>query len=262
MAKANYPDYDWRTEGRIKEYWNMYTLNDDLAGSVSKTLIDAHKIYKEEKYLNALTRFGDFLLLAQMPEPQPAWAQQYNYKMQPIWARKFEPAAISGNESQDVLETLMTIAEYSNIEKYRQPIPRALAYLQKSQLPDGQMARYYELKTNRPLFMTRQGEKYSLTYDDSDLPDHYGWKRTSRLKAIAEAYESGSKGATSNSGQAVSDGEIRKIIQSLDGQGRWISDYKGERLVGQPKFKMNEPYISSAVFSENVEKLSTYLGAK
>lgn len=262
MAKANYPDYDWRTEGRIKEYWNMYTLNDDLAGSVSKTLIDAHKIYQEEKYLNALTRFGDFLLLAQMPEPQPAWAQQYNYKMQPIWARKFEPAAISGSESQDVLETLMTIADYTNMEKYREPIPRALAYLQKSQLPDGQMARYYELKTNRPLYMSRQGENYSLTYDDSDLPDHYGWKRISRLKEIAEAYESGSKGTTNKSGQTVSDAEIRNIIQSLDEQGRWISEYKGERLVGQPKFKRNEPYLSSAVFSENVEKLSAYLGAQ
>ena len=57
----------------------------------------------------ALERLGDFLILAQMPDPQPAWAQQYNYAMQPIWARRFEPAAITGGESQDVLETLMTI---------------------------------------------------------------------------------------------------------------------------------------------------------
>jgi hypothetical protein len=156
----------------------------------------------------------------------------------------------------------MAIADYTNMEKYREPIPRALAYLQKSQLPDGQMARYYELKTNRALYMFRQGENYSLTYDDSDLPDHYGWKRVSRLKEIAEAYESGSKGTASNHGQTVSDGEIRKIIQSLDDQGRWISDYKGERLVGQPKFKLNQPYLSSAVFGENIETLSSYLGAK
>lgn len=260
-AKANYPDYDWRTEGRIKEYWTMYTLNDDLAGSVSTTLIDAHKIYKDEKYLNALTRLGDFLILAQMPEPQPAWAQQYNYQMQPIWARKFEPAAISGSESQDVLETLITIAEYTNQPKYREPIPRALAYLQKSQLPDGQMARYYELKSNRPLYMSRQGDTYSLTYDDSDLPDHYGWKRESRLKAISEAYTSGSN-KSNNKALTISDAEVRGILQSVDKEGRWISNYQGERLVGQPKFKQNDPYLSSAVFSENVEKLSAYLSAK
>lgn len=262
LAKANYPDYDWRAEGRIKEYWNMYTLNDDLAGSVSETLIDAHRIYKDEKYLKSLIRLGDFLLLAQMPEPQPAWAQQYNYQMQPIWARKFEPAAISGSESQDVLETLITIANYTNMEKYREPIPRALAYLQKSQLPDGRMARYYELKTNRPLYMSRQGEKYSLTYDDSDLPDHYGWKVPSRLQSIAQAYEAGTIEPTNGAKPTVSDAEVRDIIESLDEQGRWISSYAGERLVGQSKFEMMQPYISSALFSQNVEKLSTYLSGK
>ncbi len=261
-TKANYPDYDWRTEGKIKEYWTMYTLNDDLAGSVSEMLMDAHEIYKDQKYLDALIRLGDFLLIAQMPEPQPAWAQQYNYQMQPIWARKFEPAAISGSESQDALETLITIAEYTKDEKYREPVPRALAYLKKSELPDGQMARYYELKTNRPLFMSRQGDNYSLTYDDSNLPDHYGWKISSRLHAIAKAYESGSSNLGTNSSPPVSEAEIQSIIKLLDEQGRWMSYYSGERLVGQPKFRPKQPYISSALFSENVEKISRYISGK
>jgi len=141
-AKANYPDYDWRTEGRIKEYWNMYTLNDDLAGYVSDTLIDAHEIYGDDKYRESLRRLGEFLIDAQMPEPQPAWAQQYNYDMQPIWARKFEPAGISGSESQDVLETLIKISRYLNDDRFLKPVPSALAYLKKSKLPDGQLARY------------------------------------------------------------------------------------------------------------------------
>src|SRR5207247_4698059 len=28
IVTASYPDYDWRTEGKVKDYWNMYTLND------------------------------------------------------------------------------------------------------------------------------------------------------------------------------------------------------------------------------------------
>ncbi len=40
MVKASFPDYDWRTVGRIKNYWDMYTLNDGLAGTVTATLID------------------------------------------------------------------------------------------------------------------------------------------------------------------------------------------------------------------------------
>ena len=35
----------------------------------------------------------------------------------------------------------------------------------------------------------------------------------------------------------------------------------GERLVGQPRFAPNTRYISSAVFSRNVETLSEYLMA-
>ena len=61
----------------------------------------------------------------------------------------------------------MKIYRVTGDKKYLEPIPRALAYLKKSRLPDGRLARYYELKTNRPLYMTRDGDEYSLTYDDS-----------------------------------------------------------------------------------------------
>ena len=66
-----------------------------------------------------------------MPDPQPAWAQQYNYDMHPIWARQFEPPAITGGESQDAIETLLKIYRATGDKKYLEPIPRALAYLKK-----------------------------------------------------------------------------------------------------------------------------------
>ena len=68
VKPASYPDYDYRTEGKVKDYWNMYTLNDGLAGTVSETLLAAHDVYKDDKYLQALTKLGDFLILAQMPD--------------------------------------------------------------------------------------------------------------------------------------------------------------------------------------------------
>ena len=52
-------------------------------------------------------------------------------------------------------------------------MPPALAYLKKSLLPDGRLARFYELKTNKPLYFTKT---YELTYDDSDMPTHYSFK--------------------------------------------------------------------------------------
>jgi hypothetical protein len=240
----------------------MYTLNDNVAGYVVQVLIDAYRIYNDQRYLAALKRVGDFLILAQMPDPQPAWAQQYNYEMKPIWARKFEPPGISGDESQEAMETLMEIYRVTGDRKYLNPIPRALAYLKRSLLSDGKLARYYELKTNKPLYMFRRGDIYTLTYDDSNLPDHYGWKSDSRLDDIEKQYDeliSNRSTEPTKHRPANLEDQILKIIRDLDDEGRWISIYQGEPLVGQPKFKLNYPYVASAVFGRNIEMLSEYL---
>jgi len=262
IVKASYPDYDWRTEGRIKNYWDMYTLNDNVAGYVAEALLDAHAIYGGERYLQALRKLGDFLLLAQMPEPQPAWAQQYNYEMKPIWARKFEPPAISGDETQEALETLMKIFRATGDRKYLEPIPRALKWLRRSRLPDGRLARYYELKSNRPLYMSRRGDTYSLTYDDSNQPSHYGWKTDCRLEELKKRYERlevGDQPTRLKQPARPTTQQVRKIIEQLDDQGRWVSMYRGERLVGQAKMPVGARYLSSEVFSDNLTMLSQFI---
>jgi hypothetical protein len=259
VLRAKFPDYDWRTEGRVKNYWDYYTLNDNLPGAVADTLILAHEVYHEEKYKVALTKLGDFLVLAQMPDPQPGWCQQYNFDMVPIWARKFEPPAITGWESQDAMETLIKVARYSGEKKYLEPIPRALEYFTKNcLLPDGRVARYYEFKTNRPLFMDAD---YKLTYSDSAAPSHYGWKQTARFRQIAQAYQAAKAGQNPNAASVnrVQVEDILRIIKDLDADGRWVSTYAGEHLVGQPKFEPGFRYISSAVFVRNVETLSEYI---
>ena len=258
VKKASYPNYDWKTENRVKNYWDMYTLNDNVCGHVADTLVTAYNVYREEKYLKALKKLGDFLVLAQMPEPQPGWAQQYNYEMNPIWARKFEPAAVAGDESQEVIETLLAIYQSTGDKKYLQPIPPALAYLKRSLLKNGQLARYYELKTNRPLYMERKGKVYSLTYDDSRLPAHYGWKWNSRIQQLESSYESHLEGKAS-APHKVSYKKVREIIESLDSNGRWVTVHDGRKLVGQAKMKVGERYVSSKRFSQNVETLATYL---
>lgn len=261
VLKARYPNYDWKTEGRVKNYWDCYTLNDGLAGSVSQTLIVAHQIYGDPRYQAALEKLGDFLILAQMPDPQPGWCQQYSYAMFPIWARKFEPPAITGWESQDAMETLIKIARYTGQKKYLEPIPRALEYYRRCLLADGTIARYYELKTNKPLYMD---DRYQLTYDDSAVPDHYGWKQRTRFDAIQTSYQAAQRGETlsvTRPAQELKD-EARRIIKELDPQGRWISTYAGERLVGQPKFEPGFRFLSSEVFRRNVETLSQFIAAR
>ncbi len=261
VVKAKYPTYDWRTENRIKEYWDLYTLNDDTTAYIADTLIEAHEIYKEDRYAQAVKRLGEFLILAQLPDPQPAWAQQYDYQMRPVWARKFEPPAVAGRESQGAIETLMKVYQQTGDAKFLEPIPRAVAYLKKSLLKDGRLSRYYELQTNVPLYMTRD---YQLTHDDSDVPQHYGWKNAAHLEQIEKRYRELT--AKSKPPAVVVTAEklaprVRAVIGELDDQARWKSKHSGETLVGQPKFRPGELYLSSRVFSENLESLSEYVNA-
>ena len=253
--RANFPKYDWRTEGLIKEYWDSYNLNDGIALSVAKTLISARRIYQRDDCLKALKKLGDFLLMAQMPAPQRAWAQQYNDEMQPIWARKFEPPAIAGRESESVVAALMLIAEATRDARYLKTIPEALEYLEKSGLPDGKLARYYELQTNKPLYMERENGVYRLTHEDHRLPSHYGWKSSSRVgelrRILARLMAEGKLPQAAFSTNEKSPA-LEAVLKSLDEKGRWISRYEGEPLSGQPKFKQGEEYLHSGVFARNL----------
>ncbi len=256
VVKASYPDYDWRTEGRIKNYWDLYTLNDGLAGTVSDTLLEAHRIYGEARIKASIAKLGDFLILAQMPEPQPGWCQQYTYEMKPAWARKFEPPALTAWEGQDVMRTLIKIHRFTGEKKYLEPVAKALPYYKKLLLPDGRVARYYELKTDKPLYMDDQ---YRLTYDDSAAPSHYGWKQDARFDAIEKELQEAARPPARAA--APSEADVRKVLAALDDQGRWVSTYAGEPLVGQPRFASGFAYLNSAVFSRNVGILSDYLAA-
>lgn len=261
VRRASFPEYNWRTENRLKEYWDLYTLNDNLAGDVARTLILAHEVYQDPRYLDALKRLGDFLILAQMPDPQPAWCQQYHFSMKPAWARKFEPPAITSSESIDVMKALMMIFRVTKATKYLDPIPPALGYFEKSLLPDGRLPRFLELRSNKPLYLEREGEIYRLTYDDSNLPSHYAFKISPNLEKIRREFE-GLKSARPKSlppSARSLESRVRVILQSLDDQGRWMTTYDRERRSGQPKLKPGSRFLSSASFVKNVETLSDYL---
>lgn len=264
VVRASFPDYDWRTEGRVKDYWNYETLNDGLAGTVTETLWLAYKTYDDKRYRDALLKFGDFLIRAQLPEPQPAWAQQYSHELVPIWARKFEPAAVVGHESEDALQTLMFLTEKTGEKRFLEPIPAALAWLKRSRLPDGLLARFYELKTNKPLFMFRVGDVYTLTYDDSDLPTHYGFKTASRGEKLEQRYQMLVKGEVPPA-SVPSLKTLRRdataILAKLDNQGRWVTNNGGDIISETDGRSSSELFLDSKVFCKNISRLAEYISA-
>jgi hypothetical protein len=230
-------------------------------------LLLAGEVYREDRYRAAALKAADFILLAQMPEPQPAWAQQYDFQMHPVWARKFEPAAISGGESQGLIRTLMDVYVETGDRKYLEPIPRALKYLNRSELPDGRLSRFYELQTNKPLYLTKT---YELTYDDGDLPTHYGFQVQSRVNELQQQYDhiaglSADKLVLQRRSRAApkssrpSADEVARVVEALDDRGAWAEP---GRLKYHGKADPTDRIIDSATFARNLDVLSRAVAAK
>jgi hypothetical protein len=246
-VKASIPD-DWHTLPKFKDYWFHYTLNDNTHSDCLRTLLEAHRRFGDAMHLDAAKKAGDFLLLAQLPAPQPAWAQQYTFDMKPAWARKFEPPAVCSHESAGVVRALTDLYLHTGDDKYLAPIPAALDWLEKSKLPDGRWSRFYELGTNRPLYMTRD---YQVVYTDNDLPTHYGFQGTYGIAAARKYYEDVTaagreKWLARPKKSTVSDQKVADVIAALDEKGRWLKDGR----------------IDSRAFVENVHVLCDYLAGR
>ena len=53
-------------------------------------------------------------------------------------------------------------------------------------LPSGEIPRFIELKTDTPLYFTKE---YELTYSDADMPTHYGFLIENKLEKIEGEYQ-------------------------------------------------------------------------
>ncbi|MCO6458063.1 MAG: polysaccharide lyase [Pirellulaceae bacterium] len=269
VLKSQYPD-SWSRTWPSADYRGYYTFNDNSIADMIAVMLEAARIYQQPRWREAAERAGDFILLAQMPDPQPAWAQQYNAAMQPAWARKFEPPAITGGESQRVLRTLLVLYRATGQKKFLEPIPRALAYLKQSQLPDGRLARFYELRTNRPLYFTKD---YKLTYADDDLPTHYAFQVGSSVQVIESDYQRAlAETPPASSDQPPAAGSTpprfrltrelqaaaQAICQQQDQRGAWVEEGRLR------SFGPDDPatrIISTRTFIQNVDQLSRYVAA-
>lgn len=234
VLKASYPAEWSRTFPAVK-YTAWYTLNDGNLSEIAKVLFRAYELEKDERYLASLKKLGDFFILAQMPEPQPTWAMQYDHDMHPAWARKFEPPSVTAYETVEAMETLHQLWVLTGEDKYLAPIQPALAWFDRSKLPDGTHARFYELKTNKPLFFVK--DTYELTYDDSNMPTHYSFKdeRQSdveqfkkKLSQSREELQNKLAGPqTPKEWMSRAKGvaaKAKKAVDSLDSEGRWLKD--------------------------------------
>lgn len=251
-----------------ENYMGYYTLNDNTHRDCVMTLFDAAKRLGKPEFRAAAIKGGDFLLMAQLPEPQPAWAQQYNPQLEPAWARAFEPPSVCSGESVGVMRLLVDLYIETGDKKYIEPLPRAIAWFKRSQLSPGLWARMYELGTNTPIYGDRDGKiKYRVEDLSPERQTGYSWKSDYGVDAAIAYYEQVKadgrdamlkkrKGAATGGrrGRAGAGGDLesrtREAIAALDSQGRWVSS-GGRRVSGEQ--------ITTSAFIGNVNTLCAYL---
>ena len=128
------------------------------------------------------------------------------------------------------------------------------------------MARFYELRTNRPLYFTSE---YQLTYDDADMPTHYSFQQRNWVPSVTREFQELS--AQDPASPPVADRpraprrpseslrrQVRQVIADQDERGAWCEQ---GRLKTYDQTDSAEQVISCRSFIRNVGVLSGYLAA-
>ncbi len=272
IKSASYPK-DYPRTWPNTDYRNHYTFNDNTHRDCINTMLDAYHRTGNREFLDAAKRGGDFILLAQMPEPQPAWAQQYNAQMEPAWARAFEPPSITAGESVGVLRMLMDLYIETGEQKYLKPIPPALAWYERSAIAPNRWARYYELHTNQQIFGDRDGKiHYRLEDISQERQRGYSWSGEYDVRSMKAYYEKLEKqgrqallrekekkipAANEKAARARAlERRVREILAAQDKQGRWIAKGNRRRTDWQ-----SDQCVEMSVFIQNMETLAAYFEA-
>lgn len=170
---------------RMTDYSHYATYNDDIIPDIMTFLAevmsspDFEIVGKDnmKRVKEAYDRGLEFILKSQIVAngKLTAWAQQYDeVTYDPKPARKFEPVAISGGESAAVLMFLMSIhkpspevikAVEAGVQWYHDAQINGMELIKTAEdqivnpnpSAPALWARYYDIKTNRPIFAGRDG---------------------------------------------------------------------------------------------------------
>lgn len=256
VKAASFPK-EWSRTHQKENYSGHYTLNDNAHRDCVVTLLDAAKRLGKPEYRAAALRGGEFLIAAQLPEPQPGWAQQYNPQMEPVWARAFEPPGLCSNEGAGAMHLLLDLYIETGDEKFLAPLPRAIAWYRRSEVAPGVWARMYELGTNKPIYGDRDGKIYYRVEDLSpERQTGYSWMGSYGVPTAIALYEQVTKdgreavvakrkaAATPTDKPRASrakalEPRVRAAVAALNAQGRWMSAGKGGESIRTEVFVTN-----------------------
>jgi PelA/Pel-15E family pectate lyase len=226
LLKAQYPNGGWpQFYPDLSGYYKHITYNDDAMIGVMKLLRDVaaakpNYVFVDEarraKAASAVDKGIDCILKTQVVVNgrRTVWCAQHDeVTFAPAAARTFEVTSLSGGESAGIVRFLMSIKEPS--PAVVDAIESAIAWFEQSQLrgikwiekrdasqPGGIdrlvvkdaeaapiWARFYEISTNRPVFVGRDGVvKYSVAEIEHERRVGYAWYVEEPAKLLQDEY--------------------------------------------------------------------------
>lgn len=207
LFAAQYPNGGWPQYYPLREgYYSRITYNDDAMTNVLTLLRDVSRSdapfgfvdqARREKASAALARGIEVILRSQVKQDGQltAWCAQHDEKtLEPAWARAYEPPSLSGGETVGITRFLMSldeptpeiVAAIEGAVRWLRSVAMSGVRVNRIPRPDGRTervlvddpdappvwARFYELGTNRPLYLDRDSV---FRYDFSEI----GYERRS-----------------------------------------------------------------------------------
>jgi hypothetical protein len=273
MLKSQLENGGWPHQYPTRGNYHDYaTFNDQGINDCIRVMIEAYTYYGNREFAESLRKVGRFLMISQLPPPQPGWAQQYNEFLQPAWARSFEPPSVCPAATVHNINSLIDLYLHTKRPELLEPIPDAIRWLKASRMPNGKWGRFLELGTNKPLYYDRGRirvdslqhlslERRTGYAYETDIQDALDKTEKRFLQVSGQLPE-----ATKPNREAVIKKlaeDARKIIESQDAMGRWIAsentfrdEVPGKLWNGEYR---TEDRISSALFNANVNILCAFL---
>jgi PelA/Pel-15E family pectate lyase len=191
LLKAQYPNGGWpQFYPDLSGYYKHITFNDGAMIGVLKLLRDvaqAKPAYmfvdpdRRARAAQAVEKGIDCILKTQIVVNgrRTVWCAQHDeVTLAPAPARKYELVSLSGGESVDIVRFLMSIKEPS--PEVVDAIESAVAWFEQSRVKDPKgaetWARFYQIGTNRPIFVGRDGViKYNIAEIEEERRNGYAW---------------------------------------------------------------------------------------
>ena len=219
LLKAQYPNGGWpQFYPDLSGYYKHITYNDDAMIGVMKLLrdvADAKPVYafvdeaRRARAASAVEKGIECILKTQVivNGKRTVWCAQHDeVTLAPAAARTYELVSLSGGESVGIVRFLMSIKDPS--PAVVEAIESAIAWFEQSQLKGIKWvdtatdrlvvqdanagpiwARFYEIETNRPIFVGRDGVvKYSVAEIEHERRVGYSWYVDTPAKLLQKDY--------------------------------------------------------------------------